>query len=114
MIGNTIEFKDYWRDSSDKLHTDIYQGLVVDAFTEVSGTVKGSGKYDSFLGFGEGKSDVYGKTESKRIYKVQVKEKYLEGFKFYDVKANMMTKIISFGNSRTQEENEEKIIDTRK
>lgn len=59
MIGNEIIFSEY-----DKEYNQIQvEGLVVDAFTEISGKVKG----ENFMGFG----DVSGRTESKRKYKVE-------------------------------------------
>lgn len=62
MIGNLIKFYHYeWIGSDYKRHED--KGIVVDAYTKVSG----SSKYESLFGFGEGK----GETKSIRIYKVQ-------------------------------------------
>lgn len=68
MIGNTILFKYHsfgiYSDSDDGKELE---GIVIDAYTEVSGGVSGSS--GSLLGFGSG--SVKGKTKSDRIYIVQ-------------------------------------------
>lgn len=75
MIGNTILFRHYDHNFEKSEKT----GLVVDAFTEITGNVSGV----SVFGFGE----TEGKTASKRIYKVE--------FKNYD-----WSKIVEYVNIR--------------
>lgn len=62
MIGNKIKYYEFsWADG--KYVRLEKEGLVVDAWTEISSEYKSS----SFLGIGDAK----GKVESKRIYKVE-------------------------------------------
>ena len=84
MIGNKILFKSwvsYEYDFCEK------EGIVVDAWTEVTGTIKG----DVFIGIG----DVKGETKSKRVYKVEYK-KYVDSKHVYyeNIKDWQMIKII--------------------
>jgi len=106
MIGNRIKFKKYsfrTLGSTHQLHDTQEEGLVVDAWTDVSGTV--SGKTEVFLGFGEGK--VSGSTKSKRMYKVECGKT----FKYYqDIEANMITEITEFAKLVVIDE---KIVQTK-
>jgi hypothetical protein len=86
MIGNKIKFAEYTYSGSTHTREE-HEGLVVDAWTDVSGTV--SGKTDVFLGFGEGK--VSGRTQSNRMYKVQTKYG-----SFKDIRAGMISEIVEF------------------
>ncbi len=111
MIGNIIEFHyhDFSARSTDR-KPEIITGLVVDAFTKVSGSV--SGRSESFLGFGEGTTS--GKTDSKRMYKVEFYENWdthKRIIKYEDIYAWQLVKIISHANSyKPQETNEEKFV----
>lgn len=103
MIGNTIEFI-YWEDILTSRENKTATGLVVDAFTKVTGSVSGG----SFLGIGE----TTGSTDSKRVYKVQFYESWdsqKKCIQFKDIEAWQMKKIISFAGQTNQELNEEKI-----
>ena len=91
MIGNTIEFVYYdWDNISSVIHEKgepkKYIGLVVDAYTEITGKISGSNEI--FLGFGGGSTS--GTTNSKRMYKVQFYEdwdtdkKYIKYKDIYD------------------------------
>jgi hypothetical protein len=66
MIGNTIKFRYYPTGAHgfrDYNKAEEEEGVVVDAFTEITGSVKG----ESIFGFGE----VSGDTKCRRMYKVQ-------------------------------------------
>ena len=110
MIGNKIEFlhydfgnySDYERNRTREDRLRI--GLVVDAFTEVKGSMKGSSEV--FLGFGGGTTS--GHTDSKRKYKVEYTEKYSDTPRYIDIQDWQMVKIISFARQPNQEVNEEK------
>lgn len=111
MIGNTIEFlyfdfsnfSDYERKKSNEERKTI--GLVVDAYTEITGSI--TGKSETFLGFGSG--DTTGDTKSKRKYVVQYTPSWSNTPKFYTMEAWQLSKIISFPSQSNQELNEEKI-----
>jgi hypothetical protein len=111
MIGNTIEFHDYTSRHITKdirREPDKLEGLVVDAFTEVSGSVSGSSEV--FLGFGGGKTS--GQTKSKRMYKVEYYETWdkKKKHKYYkDIHAWQLIRIIAFAKAPDQEKNEENI-----
>lgn len=105
MIGNTIKFRDTssrWVGNSYIQLKDcpIMEGLVVDAYTEITGRSEGA------FGFSEGK------TCSDRKYKVQYN--YCDtGTKFFmDIYASQLTEIVKFANTPNQEINEEKIVNT--
>lgn len=90
MIGNTIEFLFYdWGNTydinSDKKREDrITTGIVVDAFTDISGVVSGRS----------------GKTESKRMYKVQYSHFFQHDNPLYiDIHSWQLCKIIKFANA---------------
>ncbi len=97
MIGNTIRFRNI--DSS--YNVEELEGLVVDAFTNISG------KNETFLGIGGGE------TKSKRMYKVMHHNKWdTSKFlppKFTDIPDTSLISIIAFANNINQETNEEKI-----
>ncbi len=103
MIGNTIEFI-YWEDILKSRDEITATGLVVDAFTKVTGNISGG----SIFGFGE----TTGSTDSNRVYKVLYysswddKKQYP---RFQDIHAFQLKKIISFAGQPNQELNEEKI-----
>lgn len=108
MIGNKIEFH-YYEKYSSKREPIKKIGLVVDAYTEITGRT--SGKSESFLGFGEG--NISGSTSSNRMYKVEYFQEYDKEHKnpyYTDIHDWQLIKIISFIKSTTQEINEEKII----
>jgi len=113
MIGNTIKFIYYEKINPGSLKGSERKeatGLVVDAYTEIKGST--SGKFDSFLGCGDG--SVSGETKSNRIYKVQYYEEWdaqKSLVRFKDIEAWQLSEIISFANSINQEVNEEKIIE---
>lgn len=106
MIGNTIKYTHYnliQQTSEERI------GLVVDAYTEVKGTVRGS--VDMAFGFGSGSTS--GSTKSDRVYKVMFYDKYdtkKTRQKFDNVKENFVQEIIEFANNSNQEKNEEKFI----
>lgn len=89
MIGNTIIFRQYGKTSSgfrdyDKVKE--VEGLVVDAWTDVSGSVKG----ESLFGFG----DVKGDTQSRRMYKVEY-QMYEGGSKYYeDIEDYLLIRVV--------------------
>lgn len=106
MIGNRIKYSkwnfDYPEDSP--LRREEKEGLVVDAFTEVSGYVSGSS--DSFLGFGSG--SVSGSTNSRRKYIVEYD---LYGYKRYEkIDFNQIDSIIEYAKLVVLDE---KIITTK-
>jgi len=110
MIGNTIEYIFHdWKYKTTGEKGELRKGIVVDAFTEVKGSVRGKSEY--FLGIGEG--HISGTTDSVRIYRVQFykewdrEKKFVE---FNDIHIWQLKKIISFANDPKQEVNEEKII----
>lgn len=106
MIGNKIEFVWYGYDGCQKGKE--YTGIVVDAFTEVSGEI--SGNSGTFLGFGSGETS--GKTRSKRMYKVEFygeRDREKKYVKYEDIYASQLKKIISFAGPANQEVNEEKL-----
>lgn len=108
MIGNTIRYMHYYF-INNTLTSEERVGLVVDAFTEVKGTVSGS--VDMAFGFGSGSTS--GSTKSNRVYKVMFYEKYdteKKLQKFDNVKDNFVSAIIEFANNSNQEKNEEKFI----
>lgn len=103
MIGNTIKFMYYLTDTIKEER----EGIVVDAYTNVTGTV--SGKYESILGFGEGRTT--GSTKSKRIYKVEYIYPYTQKKIYIDVADYLLIEVVKFAKSFEQQEtNEEKII----
>jgi hypothetical protein len=113
MIGNTIEFvfidfndnERHLKPLSDK--QDVRIGLVVDAFTDVSGSM--SGKSESFLGFGEGRMS--GSTKSKRKYLIESFENWDQGKKhpiLIEIYQWQVKKITSYAGNPQQEINEEK------
>lgn len=110
MIGNKIEFLHYdfsnhsERESNRTREDRLRVGLVVDAFTEVTGRV--SGKSEVFLGFGGGKTS--GNTNSKRNYKIEYFEKHLDKPRYINIQDWQMVKIISFAGQSNQEKHEEK------
>lgn len=107
MIGNRIHFKHY-KDYRIDNKGEILEGLVVDAFTKVTGKTTGSAS--NFLGFGEG--SVSGNTNSNRMYKVEFYELWDTNKKhlmYEDIDARMLVKIVSFAGVTNQEVNEEKI-----
>lgn len=110
MIGNKIEFLHYDFSNrhdykSERTREDrLTVGLVVDAFTEVTGKV--SGKSEVFLGFGGGKTS--GNTKSNRTYKVEYLDKYLNTIKYINIQDWQLVKIISYAGQSNQEKHEEK------
>lgn len=108
MIGNKIEFiyfDKYLKDDKGEYK----EGIVVDAFTKVSGTITGNSEV--FLGFGGGVTS--GSTSSNRMYKVEFFGKYDMERKYptlTDIHDWQLKRIISFANDSKQEINEEKII----
>lgn len=109
MIGNEIEFKDYDFSRYDsKKEPEVLTGIVVDAFTKVTGHTKGSA--ESFLGFGSG--SVSGNVDSNRMYKVEYSSSWdtRKKHRYYkDIHAWQLIRIVKFANA-PQEVNEEKII----
>lgn len=95
MIGNTIKYRKITWIGSDYLKEE-RTGLVVDAYTEINGYSKS----ESILGFGSGK----GKTESKRIYKVQFQYSHSKEIFFEEVNHNSLIEIVKFGNNQQTEE----------
>lgn len=97
MIGNTIKFRNI--DSS--YNVEELEGLVVDAFTDISG------KNETFLGIGGGE------TKSRRMYKVMHYRKWdlNKSFSpsFTDIRDTSLISIIAFANNNNQETNEEKL-----
>lgn len=107
MIGNKIEFVWYGDKYSNNKEPKNYIGIVVDAFTNVSGRISGSS--DVFLGFGGGKTS--GSTENKRMYKVEFYEDWdtqKKCVQYKDIHDWQLKKIISFSGQTNQEVNEEK------
>lgn len=123
MIGNTIEFLYYAHDeygfefvlSRPELRDkkpDTLTGLVVDAFTNISGSV--TGRSESMFGFGSGHTS--GSTKSNRKYKVEFYAKWdteKKNVKYHDIDAWKLVRIVKYANAREQEKHEEKIIDNR-
>lgn len=109
MIGNKIEFIYYdWNNYSSDNKGEEHIGIVVDAFTKVTGTIRGSN--DVFLGIGGGSTT--GNTDSKRMYKVEFNEKWdteKQCTKYKDICDWQLRRIISYAGSNNQEVNEEKI-----
>lgn len=117
MIGNKILFVYYDWSEYGITHRDhskeppIIKGLVVDAFTDIKGSV--SGRSSSFLGIGDG--SVSGSTKSKRMYKVEYFSEYDKEEKdpqYTDIHDWQLRKILSFANNPDQERNEEKFVNT--
>ena len=109
MIGNRIKFKETRWDGTTHT-TKEREGVVVDAFTEVSGSVSGTGA--SILGIGSSKTA--GNTSSRRKYKVEYYADYdtkKERPIYEDISAFQLVKIIQFYHQGNQELLEEKIID---
>lgn len=107
MIGNKIEFNYYGDKYSTNREAKKLTGIVVDAFTNVSGRISGSNEV--FLGFGGGTTS--GSTESKRMYKVECYEEYdteKKHVQYKDIFDWQLNKIISFAGQASQEINEEK------
>lgn len=89
MIGNKILFR--WYDSPTGYTRPIpeKEGIVVDAWTEVTG----SGKGEVFIGFGDAKGEV----KSRRYYKVEFKRwEYSDpdGFDYINILESSMIKIL--------------------
>ncbi len=104
MIGNEIEFF-YTEPTMDK--GIVMSGIVVDAYTKITGSVSGQSGY--FLGIGDG--SVSGNTDSKRMYKVHTTSRWdLNGKRnqFVDIPATWLKDIIRYAVP-AQELNEEKI-----
>lgn len=95
MIGNTIIYKQRSEIGNYEWETE---GLVVDAYTEVSGQTKG----DSAFGFGE----VRGNVRSSRMYKVQVYYKHSDSYTFVDIRAYQLVRIVKFANQVTEDKND--------
>jgi hypothetical protein len=95
MIGNTIKYRKLTWIGSDYTQEE-KTGLVVDAYTEITG----KSKSESILGFGSGT----GKTESKRIYKVQFQYEYSKQIAFEEISHNCLIEIVKFGNIQQTEE----------
>lgn len=93
MIGNSIIYISHkWHGAEYK--SEKKQGIVVDAFTKISGNIKG----DSAFGFG----DIKGRTNSERMYKVMYYESWDSDRKyprFEDISADSMSEILKFGNN---------------
>jgi hypothetical protein len=103
MIGNTIIFRLYkettggFRDYSTPAIE--VEGLVLDAFTKIDGSIKG----ESFLGFGE----VKGNTASTRMYKVQYKDPYvghIMGLYIKDIRHTDLVRIVNMADKPANEE----------
>lgn len=93
MIGSKILYRHYPKYGPNKYEAQQYEGLVVDAFTNVSGTTKG----DVFLGFG----DVNGDVKSRRMYKVQYHDSL--GFQYENISDSQLIKILEFKSALDQE-----------
>ena len=107
MIGNRIKYRKYFTYNGETNY-NLEEGLVVDAYTKVSGSMSGSGGV--FLGFGDSKMS--GNTRSDRYYKIQISYVNNEGktiVYYTDISAGCLHEIVSFAN-QSQEINEEKII----
>lgn len=107
MIGNIVEFKIYPNGEASHMYK-IYIGKCIDAYTDISGIIRGY--TDVFLGFGGGSTK--GDITSNRIYKIQYNKNEGQPEKkhsFIDIPHTDIIKIISFAGETKQEENEEKI-----
>lgn len=93
MIGNKIKFR-LSEFIGSKYETNEFEGIVVDAFTDVSGFFQSS----SFLGFGEGN----GKTNSNRMYKVEFL-RYGHSKWYVDIYSHQLIEILEY-NFINQEE----------
>jgi len=105
MIGNTIKYREYFTYGGETKF-NIKEGVVVDAYTKIDGSMSGKGA--AILGFGE--SSMRGKTDSTRMYKIEIS--YInqkdERVVFYqDIPASRLHEIVSYAN-QPQEQNEEK------
>lgn len=105
MIGNKIKYREYLTYGGE-VKFNIEEGIVVDAYTKIDGSMSGKGA--SLLGFGE--SSMRGKTDSTRMYKIEMsyinrEDKRVVYYK--DIPANRLEEIVSFAN-QTQEQKEEK------
>lgn len=86
MIGNKIKYKIY-----DVPNSITREGLVVDAYSKITGSSKGS--TEVFLGFGEGSNS--GSVDSCRMFTVEIMEK---GKKSYiEILATQLTEVLEFG-----------------
>lgn len=95
MIGNTIIFRIYETSYSGFIDwskpAKEVEGLVIDAFTKVTGSVEG----DGILGFVE----VKGRTDSKRMYKVQYYEQWdskKEYPRLTDITDSYLVRVVKF------------------
>lgn len=104
MIGNTIKFFIIKYDSDHNSYKETFTGLVVDAFTEVKGNIKGSSS--GALSFSSG--SVSGTTDSNRIYKVQYKTYDGGNTYFINIRDWQLDEIIAFAGQTKKETNEEK------
>lgn len=91
MVGSSVTFSIF----NDKHEYITLKGVIVDAYTDITGSV--SGKSENAFGFGSGKTT--GTTESRRVYRVMHHpewdtEKTYQ--RFTDVHINAIQKINQF------------------
>lgn len=102
MVGNTVEYNQWYRFGRFQNPPEKLIGIVVDAYTDVSGSISGKGSY--FLGIGD--SSTSGSTKSKRKYKVMYYNKYdsEKQHQYFDtINESDVIRIIEFGNEFKEE-----------
>lgn len=98
MIGNKVIFT-YLDDKYNRIEVE---GLIVDAYTDISGSV--SGKQQGMFGFSEGSTS--GSTKSERMYKVLYYSEWDADKKhqrFKDIRSHQIDTILSFVHGSIEE-----------